>query len=307
MKSISFILLTVLVAFSVTSCRNNSLTPKTDKIYGPLGKYFKVVDRTYKPINGVVHVEIKRMSEGLPEPWKKEYGMKFGWNSGQVEPKIMIEFFDNSGDIVFKTKTLEIGSSHFLEDQDALQVMINLSAGESCTIPFDLKSKAAVNFALASSFEYHTEDENKDISNTLSDDYDVNFDDLDDEDDDDLDDEDDDELYKRKKTVKSMSGKDEAELLKLIDRYEKLVDKIYSTKERKNIIDAKAYQEAFELSQKISEKFTTLSLTNISPALIDKFNRLATKLNKINSAEINKIKNMMEKYDDDDDDDDDDD
>lgn len=165
MKRLYLFLLAAFAVISFTSCGNDSLTPKTEKISGPLGKYFKVVDRNYKAINGKVNVEIQRTEDGLPKPWKKEYGTKFGWNPGQVEPRLKIEYFDKDGNVVFKSKTLDHGSSHFLEDQDALQMMVSLSAGESWSITFDLNSNAAVNFALSSSFEYHPRSDvyNKDM------------------------------------------------------------------------------------------------------------------------------------------------
>ena len=153
------VIYTLIVTFStlfIVSCGEDSMKPRSTKIAGPLGEYFGIVDRAYKAANdGTVYIEFTRVKDGLPEPWVIENGMTVGWNDGEVEPNLSIEFFDKNGNIVGKSKTLDLKSSHFNDDQDNLQKLVNLSVGESCSINFDLESSDAVQFALSSSFEYH--------------------------------------------------------------------------------------------------------------------------------------------------------
>ena len=45
------------------------LKPEKKDVAGPLHDFFEVVERTYKTNAGVLNVELKRISEGFPEPW----------------------------------------------------------------------------------------------------------------------------------------------------------------------------------------------------------------------------------------------
>lgn len=150
-------LLLILSILAVSSCGNKEITPKTDSISGPLGKYYKIVNRSYTPKDGLIYIEFQRIEDGLPEPWTEKCGKKYGWNDGEVEPEFSVEFLDKNGNIICKTKTRELGSDHFLEDIDNLQRLIDLNKGETCSICFDLDSDEAVQFSVSSSFEYHPE------------------------------------------------------------------------------------------------------------------------------------------------------
>lgn len=156
MKKILNYLVIALSVLLVFSCGEKGMTPKSSKISGPLRDYYQVVDRLYKTAgDGTVYIELKRIKDGLPEPWKAEYGTVVGWNDGEVEPGLSVEYFDKNGNIVGKTKTLDLGGSLFAEDKDNLQNLVNLSVGESCAIRFSLPSNDVVQFSLASNFEYH--------------------------------------------------------------------------------------------------------------------------------------------------------
>lgn len=154
MKKTVYVLLAT--ALFISACGGNKgLTPKNEGISGPLGEYFKIVDKTYQSDNGIIYVEVQRIQDGLPEPWEEKCGKHVGWNDGDIEPSFSIEYFDKNGNVVDKSKTLHLGSNHFNDDQDDLQRMVDLSKGETCSIIFDLKSNEAIQFALSSSFEYH--------------------------------------------------------------------------------------------------------------------------------------------------------
>lgn len=155
MKRIICILALSFSAFFFISCGESGITPKRTTIAGPLGNFYEVVNRPYKAHDGTVYIELKRIKDGLPEPWIFEYGKTVGWNDGEVEPKLTIEYYDLNGDIVGKSKTLDLGSDHFIDDQENLQRLVDLSMGETCSINFDMISNEAAQFALSSSFEYH--------------------------------------------------------------------------------------------------------------------------------------------------------
>lgn len=150
---------TLIVTFFIlffASCGESGMKPRNTRIAGPLGDYFEIVDRPYKAANdGTVYIELTRVKDGLPEPWVTENGKTVGWNDGEVEPNLSIEFFDKNGNIVGKSKTLDLKSDHFIDDQNNLQNLVDLSVGESSSINFDLESSDAVQFALSSTFEYH--------------------------------------------------------------------------------------------------------------------------------------------------------
>ena len=68
MKALKIYLFAAL-AVILMSCGGSSMNPVSEKIQGPLGDYFEVVDRDYKPNSGKVSIEIKRIKEGFPAPW----------------------------------------------------------------------------------------------------------------------------------------------------------------------------------------------------------------------------------------------
>lgn len=155
MKKVLYLLLAAFFFFFITSCGEKGLKPQSVNISGPLGKYFKIVDRVYQENNGSIYIEFQRIEDGLPKPWTEDFGMVVGWNDGEVEPSFTIEYYNKNGNIVCKAKTLDLSSSHFDDDKDDLQKMVNLSKGESSSIAFDITSKDAVQFSISSSFEYH--------------------------------------------------------------------------------------------------------------------------------------------------------
>lgn len=155
MKKILYFLFVFMAAFFISSCGNKELTPKNIEIAGPLGEYFKVVDRAYHSNNGIIYIEVQRIQDGLPAPWKADFGKTVGWNDGEIEPSFSVEFYDKNGNIVCKAKTLALSSKLFNENKDELQNVVNLAIGEAHSISFDLESAEATKFSLSSSFECH--------------------------------------------------------------------------------------------------------------------------------------------------------
>lgn len=232
MKKISCTLIIFFSTVLFFSCGESGMKPKNIRIAGPLGDYFEIVDRAYKAANdGTVYIEFKRIKEGLPEPWVSEYGKTVGWNDGEVEPNLSIEFFDKNGNIVSKSKTLELSSNHFNDDKDNLQKLVDLSIGETCSINFDLKTSDAVQFALSSSFEYHP-----------------------------------------MPVLTRSSSDDEAEYIKMIDEYEKLINSFISIQQSDDSFNMGLYEEAMELAVKIND-----FIDNTSSDLEDRFYQLERK------------------------------
>lgn len=140
-------------AFLFVSCGGGGkkvIVPANTSVSGPLGPYFKVVDRSYKIINGEINVEFERIAEGLPSPWTE--GMKLGWTDNSVEPGFIIDLLDEDGDVLSKDET------SIIWNDDEIAALVALNVGETATIPFtadSYKSKIA-KFKISSSFEYHS-------------------------------------------------------------------------------------------------------------------------------------------------------
>ena len=79
------------------------VTPSKASVSGPLGEYFKVVERNYKIKNGNISIEFERIKDGLPNPWVA--GMEVGSYGNCVEPGFTVEFLDVDGDILCKWKS----------------------------------------------------------------------------------------------------------------------------------------------------------------------------------------------------------
>ncbi len=113
MKTIKYLSLILLAIFFAVSCseekkenEENKVSVKTAKISGPLSPYFEVVPKDYKIMSkkysNEVNFEIKRIAEGLPEPWSAELA-----NSGMydIESDISVEFLDADGNVLNKKNT----------------------------------------------------------------------------------------------------------------------------------------------------------------------------------------------------------
>jgi len=146
MKTLKLFLFMALASL-MSSCGNGGgVTPVSEKIQGPLGEYFAVVNKTYKAKDGTVNVEIKRIKAGFPEPWQE--GMKVGYTEGEFEPHFTAEFQDPDGNVVSKDNT------DIVWDRDDLVAIAALLVDESATVSFECSEEAA-QFKLGSTFEVH--------------------------------------------------------------------------------------------------------------------------------------------------------
>lgn len=148
MKALKIYLFAAL-AVILMSCGGSSMNPVSEKIQGPLGDYFEVVDRDYKPNSGKVSIEIKRIKEGFPAPWME--GMEVGCYGGYFEPLFSVEYQDADGNVLGKD------AADIVFEEDELKAIAALNVGESATITFDCDEKDVKKFKVSSTFEVHME------------------------------------------------------------------------------------------------------------------------------------------------------
>ena len=159
----------ILSVAAMVSCGNKTggLKPKQLAITGPLGKYFEVVEREYKIIKEesveAIYIEVRRIKEGLPEPWQENFGKEVGFDDGKIEPCLTAEFYDADGNIVGKMESSFSNRSDF-------QQMIDLAIDESSSIHLftfdDLRSPSS--FKVSGRIKYHGI---KDIDKDIDDEY----------------------------------------------------------------------------------------------------------------------------------------
>lgn len=148
MKRLFKILSLIIAPIYIMSCSGSDyVTVERESIYGPLGPYFKVVDREYKIVDGVINIEFERVAGGMPEPW--EEGIDVGYTDNCIEPGITVEFLDTDGDILEKSQTSVVFND------DELDALVYLDINESVSIPFDVSNKKIKSFKASSSFKYH--------------------------------------------------------------------------------------------------------------------------------------------------------
>ena len=142
------------LALLLTACSGSGLKPVSEKIQGPLGEYFEVVTKDYKAKDGKVSIEIKRIKEGLPEPWKE--GMEVGYDGETCTPLFSIEFQDGEGNVVGKD------AADIISDIDELKAIVALGVDESATITFNSEDDA-VKFKMSSTFEVNPKDDSTSV------------------------------------------------------------------------------------------------------------------------------------------------
>lgn len=140
-----FLLAAVLVLFAACS-GDGSIKPVSEKIQGPLGAYFEVVNKKYQAKNGKIFVEIRRINEGFPAPWQK--GMEVGYSGGNFEPHFNIEFQNADGNVVSKDQT------DIVFDRDELSAIADLGCDESSTVTFQC-GEGVAQFKVGSTFKSH--------------------------------------------------------------------------------------------------------------------------------------------------------
>ena len=166
----------------MAACQSSGIHPVSEKIQGPLGSYFVVVDKAYKVVDGKVAIELKRIDDGFPRPWTE--GMQIGYSGGTCEPLFSIEFQDGNGSVVAKARN-EIATN-----QKELETLAALRVGEAATLTFKCPKETAMpaKFKMSSTFKVHTKGETiiSDIFDDFSNLFSIIGDIGDDDDDDDF-------------------------------------------------------------------------------------------------------------------------
>lgn len=137
MKNLKYFVI-VLMAVSFISCKNNAIKVDSQKISGPLGKFYEVVEKDYQINNHQVSVEFKRIAEGGP--------VNASWSS---EPTFTAELFDNSGNLITSA------SSSVVLTEDQLETVFSLGVDETSfiTFKFEDNTKGATSMKISSKWD----------------------------------------------------------------------------------------------------------------------------------------------------------
>ena len=252
MKTLKFYLFAA-AAILLSSCGSSTptVTPVSEKIQGPLGEYFEVVNKDYK-INytGKISVEIKRIKAGFPEPWEK--GMEVGYDDHTFSPLFSVEFLDGDGNVVGKDV------SDIVDDEGELKSIAVLGVGESASLTFDCP-EGAKQLKVSSTFE-------------------VNIDDSSDESD--YETETTDDSYESSETAEETSGSENWD--ELLRSYEEYVDKYISFAKKAAKGDMSALSEYPAIMEKAQEYCDQLenAKNDMSASQLAKYNKITSKLTK---------------------------
>ena len=124
-------------ACSFVACSNGEkVSPTSQKVNGPLGKFFEVVERDYKMSENELNVEFKRIAEGGPKG--------ASWSS---EPMFTVELQDEDGNVLTSKRT------DVVLDKEKLETIFSLGIDETASITFKFdkdKIKGASRFKVSS-------------------------------------------------------------------------------------------------------------------------------------------------------------
>lgn len=153
MKKFLFILKPLAMAFFIiclAACgKGGKITPTSNKINGPLGKFFEVVEREYKINGDELSVEFKRIAEGGPED-----------ASWSTDPTFLVELQDEDGNAI-STKNTDV-----VLTKDQLESVFSLDVDETASITFRFsKTKGVAQFKVSSKWNTNEESSTSASSN----------------------------------------------------------------------------------------------------------------------------------------------
>ena len=93
----------IVFSLLLCSCNENGKTirPVSEKVNGPLGEYFQLVQKDYLVQEGRITLDIMRIKDGWPEPMKTNAPL--GYCDECYEPSFMVEFLDKEGRVLAKS------------------------------------------------------------------------------------------------------------------------------------------------------------------------------------------------------------
>jgi hypothetical protein len=254
----------VLIMMMLASCgggKNGIIKVVSERINGPLGDYFEVVNKDYKVTDkGTVGIEFKRIKAGFPAPWNEN--MKVGYSDGYFEPLFTAEFQDKDGNTLSKYKM------DIVWDREELEELAALRENESTTLKFDVQDKETCLVKITSTFEVNGANNPVDVDQDDSDDVELNayIYDADGDNDSDYD--------------FGFSDSGSADWDKILDEYEQYVNKYYSFAEKVSKGNASAMADALSMSEKAA-------------SLVEKLERAEDNLSTAQANRLLKIQNKM--------------
>lgn len=148
MKHIQFFTLIVL-SLLLCSCNENgkAIKPVSEKINGPLGDYFQLVQGDYVPQEGQITIDFMRIKEGWPVPMKTNAPL--GDCNDCYEPRFMAEFMDQDGNVLSKS------FMDFFSAPEQITALMNLGLNEIGSVTFTQSSNGVSQIKILSDFVYH--------------------------------------------------------------------------------------------------------------------------------------------------------
>ena len=252
MKKFKYCMMAVL-AICIVACSGGSteVQPVSKKVNGPLGKFFEVVERDYKIIDGKLGVEFKRIAEGGPSD-----------ASWSTHPTFTVELQDEDGNVI-ATKSTDVV---FTEKE--LEAVFSLGVDESASITFNFgKAKGVAKFKVSSKLDSDNDDSSVSFVTPDTNDSDDNIE------------TDTDSDTENEETVSSSDSEDWDAVL---DSYEKYVDQYISLlkKAKNGDMDALTeYPDLMEKAQNLSDKMGNAK-DNMSASQWAKYNKITMKMAK---------------------------
>ncbi len=266
MKKINLIMLATLAVCMVACKGKDGSEKKTDsspqvitvvkEISGPMGEFFEIVPKEYtvNEEEGTVYIEIKRIKDGMPEPWKKGMKEAMGFD-GDYTFDIIPEYRDNNGSVIGKSH-----QQHNLSGPDT-QELAGLSVGESVSISFYVEDGVR-QLKFSSSFEVF---DNSSSENSSMDDETEN------------DETENNETDVDKSKISSSKSENWDSVL---DSYERYVDKYIAIMKKAQSGDASAMSEYPSLMQEAQEYGDKLQNAkgSLSASQMARYQRITNKM-----------------------------
>ena len=141
----------MLFMFSVLmfSCNdgNKLIKPVSNKINGPLGDYFQLVQGEFIVQDGQITIDFKRIKEGWPVPMKSNASL--GDCDECYELGLMAEFMDQEGNVLAKSL------ADFVSAPEQMRDLIGLNLDETASVSFAVESEDVSQVKMLSDFVYH--------------------------------------------------------------------------------------------------------------------------------------------------------
>ncbi|MCR5013165.1 MAG: hypothetical protein K6A28_00140 [Bacteroidales bacterium] len=130
-----------------TESQNTAVSPLTDKINGPLGEYFQIVQREFLVQDGRVTIDLRRVKDGFPVPVKSNAPL--GSCPDCYEMALMAEFMDADGNVLTRSV------ADYTSAYDEISFLSKLPMNETSSVTFAIGAPGVSKVKLLSDFDYH--------------------------------------------------------------------------------------------------------------------------------------------------------